>query len=136
MDRLRFGAVDSSDSQQNVVLVVESDIRVRMAVAAYLRECGYVVLEASNTDEALGVLQSDHRVDVAFIDAQATGKLDGFGLARWIRTNASAKIVLTSGVHRTAEDAGDLCEDGPTLVKPYDHQNLERHIRRLLAAGQ
>jgi DNA-binding response OmpR family regulator len=118
------------------VLVVEGDIRVRLAVAAYLRECGYAVIEASNTDEALGVLQSDHRVDVAFIDAQATGKLDGFGFAQWIRKNASAKVVLTSGVHRTAEDAGDLCEHGPMLAKPYDHRQLEQQIRRLLATRQ
>ena len=104
-----------------------------MEVAAYLRECGYIVIEASSTDEALGILQSAHRVDVTFIDVQATGNVDGFGLAQWILTNSSFKILLTSGVHRTAEDASDLCEHGPMLAKPYDRQNLERHIRRLLA---
>jgi DNA-binding NtrC family response regulator len=123
----------NASSHQETLLIVEADIRVRMAVAAYLRECGYTVIEASNTDEALGILQSHYKVDVAFIDAEASGKLDGFGLAQWIRANASTKIVLTSGVHRTAENAGDLCKHGPMLIKPYDHRNLEQHIRRLLA---
>jgi hypothetical protein len=43
------------------------------------------------------------------------------------------KVLLTSGVRRTAETAGDLCERGPYLAKPYDHRDLERRIRRLLA---
>jgi hypothetical protein len=42
------------------------------------------------------------------------------------------KIILTSGVRKTCEEAGELCEHGPILAKPYDHRNLERHIRQLL----
>ncbi|MBS0540867.1 MAG: response regulator [Proteobacteria bacterium] len=119
------------------LLVVEPDIVIRLAVAAYLRECGYAVTEAGTTDEATALLKSGTKIDVAMIDVEATGEFDGFGLAKWMRANAPAdapaKIVLTSGIHRTAKDAACLCEEGPTLRKPYDHQNLERHIRELLA---
>lgn len=117
----------------HTVLIVESDVRIRMAVAAYLRECGYFVIEAGSTDDAVSVLNADRHVNVAFIDAEADGKMDGFGLAKWIRANGSARVVLASGVRRAAEQAGGLCAEGPMLAKPYDHQNLERHIRRLLA---
>jgi hypothetical protein len=43
------------------------------------------------------------------------------------------KVILTSGAARTAKAAGDLCEHGPVLAKPYDRAELERHIRALLA---
>ena len=60
--------------------------------------------------------------------------LDGFGLAQWLRRERPGlKVILTSGAARTAKEAGDLCEHGPMLAKPYDHAELERHIRTLLA---
>jgi phosphohistidine phosphatase SixA len=71
---------------------------------------------------------------VAFIDLEATGQIDGFALAHWIRkTRPDLKVLLTSGVRRAAQTAGDLCEEGPHLAKPYAHRDLEVQIRRLLA---
>ena len=40
---------------------------------------------------------------------------------------------MRSGVSRKAKEAGDLCEDSPFIDKPYHHNDLERHIRQLLA---
>lgn len=105
-----------------------------MAVAGYLRECGYQVTETDGADEARRVLQAGAEVQVAFIDLDTTDELDGFGLAQWIRAERpEVKVLLTSGARRTAETAGDLCEQGPHLAKPYDHRELESQIRRLLA---
>lgn len=116
------------------VLLVEASPLARMAVAAYLRQCGYRVIETDGPWEARSVLQAGGAPEVAFIDLDADGELDGFGLARWIRAQRPGiRVLLTSGVRRTAETAGDLCEQGPHLAKPYDHRELERQIRRLLA---
>ena len=116
------------------ILVVEDDVLVHNLVAAYLRECGYDVLEANGADEAIRVLQADVPVDVVFSDIQMPGSMDGFGLAQWVRRERPwLKVILTSGAPRTAKEAGDLCEQGPVLAKPYDHAELERHIRTLLA---
>jgi phosphohistidine phosphatase SixA len=80
------------------------------------------------------VLDSGAKADVAFIDLDSEGANDGFGLAHWIRARRpDVKILLTSGVRRAAKTAGDLCEDGPHLAKPYEHRDLEAQIRRLLA---
>lgn len=106
----------------------------RMALAAYLRECGYKVIETDGPIEARHVLEAGTMPDIAFIDLDAKGEIDGFGLAQWIRAERPGiKVLLTSGVRRTAETAGDLCEQGPDLAKPYDHRELESRIRRLLA---
>ena len=115
------------------ILLVEGSALIRMAVAAYLRECGYQVIETDGPAEARRVVQADGKADIAFIDLDATGDLDGFGLAQWIRAERpDIKVLLTSGVRRIADTAGDLCEQNPHLAKPYDHRDLQAHIHRLL----
>ena len=109
------------------ILVVEDDMLVRSLVAAYLRESGFAVIEATSADDALRVLQADVEVDIVFSDIQMPGSMDGFGLAQWVRCERPwLKVVLTSGAACTATEAG-------VLAKPYDHGELERHIRSLLA---
>jgi CheY-like chemotaxis protein len=116
------------------VLVVEDEVLVRTSVAEYLRACGYRVLEAKDADEATQILRNDDDIDIVFTDVQMPGSLDGFGLAQWVRRERPRiRVIITSGVARTSQDAGDLCEEGPLLAKPYDHRDLERRIRRLLA---
>ncbi len=116
-----------------VVLIVENEVLVRMAVAAYLRECGFRVVEARTAAEALRVFESDITIDVLFCGVDIPGDMDGFSLSQRIRRERpQTKIILTSGARRSAEEAGTLCEQGPHLAKPYDHRDLERRIRRLL----
>ncbi|CAN5401897.1 hypothetical protein BH09PSE3_BH09PSE3_28100 [soil metagenome] len=118
-----------------VILIVEPELPVRQPLANYLRECGYKVFEAINTDEALIVLTAEEiSVDIVMCDAHCSGEIDGFGLAQWVRGNApDIQILLAASVERVAEQAGTLCKDGPHLTKPYHHQTLVDHIRQLLA---
>ncbi|MBV8105916.1 MAG: response regulator [Hyphomicrobiales bacterium] len=122
-------------SGSHCILMVEPDVLVRQPIAEYLRECGYKVVETGNTDEALVVMNAGTMaVDIILADAQAPGKLDGFGLARWMRQNRpSAKVILAGTVANEAKEAGDLCEDGPRLSKPYDPQLLVDRIKRAIA---
>ena len=116
------------------ILIVENEVLIRMAVAAYLRECGFKVVEARTAAEALRVFESDTTIDVLFCGVSIPGDMDGFGLAQWVRRERpQTKVILTSSVRRSAEEAGTLCKDGPQRAKPYDHRDLERRIRRLLA---
>jgi CheY-like chemotaxis protein len=116
------------------VLLVEPNALKRMAIAGYLRQCGYEVVETDGPGEARRVLEAGAKADIAFIDLDNEGEIDGFELAQWIRRQRpDVKVLLTSGVRRAAETAGDLCEEGPHLAKPYEHRDLEAQIRRLLA---
>ena len=133
MNAARKRSPDQRAAPPPRILVVEDDILVRTVVAAYLRECGYEVAEAGNADEAIHVMQSEMTVDIVFADVGLPGRMDGFGLAQWVRrSRPDIKIILTAGAQRTAKAAGDLCEDGPMLAKPYDHAELARRIRTLL----
>jgi DNA-binding response OmpR family regulator len=121
-------------SAEHTILIVEDEVLIRFDVADYLRSCGYQVIEAANASEALSILQSGRRVDLMFSDVQLPGSMDGFALARWVRTHRpEVRVLLTSGATRSTEIAGELCEDGPLEKKPYEPQQLLRRIRASLA---
>jgi DNA-binding response OmpR family regulator len=117
------------------ILVVEDEVLIRLAIAEYLRECGYKVHEATHAAEAVAVLESPEvLVDVVFSDVVMPGEMDGFGLARWVRANRpGVEVILTSTVDRSAEVAGMLCEAGPLMKKPYEPQSVVERIKQLLA---
>jgi DNA-binding response OmpR family regulator len=117
------------------ILVVEDEVLIRLAIAEYLRECGYKVHEATHAAEAVAVLESPEvSVDVVFSDVVMPGEMDGFGLARWVRANRpGVEVILTSTVDRSAEVAGMLCEAGPLMKKPYEPQSVVERIKQLLA---
>ncbi|HVL72467.1 MAG TPA: response regulator [Beijerinckiaceae bacterium] len=117
------------------VLVVEDEVLVRLVIAEYLRLCGYRVLEAANADEAVLVLKHpDFGIGVVFTDVDMPGSMDGFGLARWVRRHRPGLAVVLAGtLARAAEAAGELCQEGPAMAKPYEPQAVADRIRRLLA---
>lgn len=118
----------------STILVVEDEVLIRLSVADYLRECGYRVLEASTAEEAQAILNAGEPIEVLFSDIDLGPGMNGFMLASWARrTYPDIRIVLTSGVARMAQEAGELC-DGPFVHKPYAHSALADQIRRLLAA--
>jgi len=118
-----------------VVLFVEGDILIRSAMAAYIRECGYEVIEAANSDEAISLLSGDSAyIDIVFADLETPGSLDGFGLSRWIREHRSdVRLILAGTLQKAAQIASDLCHEGPHLRKPYEASSLVDWIKRLRA---
>jgi CheY-like chemotaxis protein len=120
------------------VLIVEDEILVRLSISAYLRECGFRVIEAMNEDEAIIVLsEPDMKIDTVLSDVEMPGTMDGFGLSQWMRANTpDIPIILAGSPARAADAAGDLCESGPMLAKPYEPKILLDQIRRILAEGK
>src|SRR5262249_50747548 len=98
MSPARSAAVRPASPPAPLILLVEADARTRMAVAGYLRDCGYQVAETSGAAEAKRLLQAGTAPQVAFIDLESSDEIDGFGLAQWIRAERPAvKVILTSG---------------------------------------
>jgi DNA-binding response OmpR family regulator len=115
-----------------IIVIVEANPLVRTAVAEYLRECGYQVIETMTPAEATAILHSRSGIDIVLIDVDADDGAAGFSLARQIRSQwPQVKVLLSSGIPRTAMEAETLCEQGPTSSKPYDHRALTRRIRLL-----
>jgi CheY-like chemotaxis protein len=118
------------------ILVVEDEVLVRVVIAEYLRECGYRVIEAVSADEAVIILkQPEIVIDVIFSDIDMPGTMDGFGLARWVRTNRlECNVILAGTVPRAIDAAADLCEQNGAVPKPYEPQFVHDRIKRLLGA--
>jgi DNA-binding response OmpR family regulator len=114
------------------VMVVEPDVVVRMAIAEFLRECGYKVIETGLAEDVLTVLQSGAGLDIVFTEVKLPGAIDGFTLARDLRqTHPEIDVILASGIQSAAEKSEDLCDDGP-IQKPYHPQTVVGRINLLL----
>jgi response regulator RpfG family c-di-GMP phosphodiesterase len=130
------GDRNSKPANSRTVLVLDDDVLVRMPVVQFLRDCGYRVVEAASTDEAIVILQKTAiPVDVVLSEIDIPGSMNGFGFAQWARSvRPEMKILLAGTPERTVRNAAELCEVGPTLKRPYDHKLVLVRIKRLLAA--
>jgi CheY-like chemotaxis protein len=126
---------DQATSPQCIV-VVDGDVLVRHAIADYLRQCGYVVIEASSTDEAMIVLNDESlSVDAVLCDAQAPGAQNAFQFRAWAADHCKHVQLARAGtVEAAAHKAAELCDNGPHLARPYDPQSVIEYIRRLLGS--
>ena len=125
-----------SDNSTHTILVVEDEVLIRTLVADLLRECGYQVFEAAGVAEAKAVLDADTPVDLVFTDVNLASEENGFMLASWIRQHhPGTQVLLTSGIAKATEKAGDLCESGPLLAKPYTANVVLQRIQTLLRRG-
>jgi CheY-like chemotaxis protein len=111
-----------------VVLVVEDEPIVLMSAVDYLTSAGFAVLEASNADEAIDILESNSAVNAIFTDVQMRGSMNGLELARAVHLRWPAiKVVVTSGNHEFS--AGDLATGDAFIRKPYRAEDVARALR-------
>jgi CheY-like chemotaxis protein len=121
----------STSRDRPLVLVVEEEMTERVALAEHLTDGGYDVVEASDTDEALGILKSNAYVRAIVTDAHVPGQIDGYELARLVREQWSdIATVMTSG-HSDAT-SGPVPSGGEFIVKPYLIEHLLPTLKRML----
>jgi two-component system, response regulator PdtaR len=112
------------------ILVVDDEVLLRWMVAEELRDKGFVVVEAANSDEARAILQSSAHISVVMTDVRMPGSMDGLGLAQWVRTaRPDLKIVIASA-HVPAAASPDIAD--AFFLKPYDIDQLVDRIRALV----
>jgi CheY-like chemotaxis protein len=116
---------------QEAILVVEDEVLIRLDLAQQLRAAGYLILEASNGEEALTVLRGVNSVALVVTDVRMPGRTDGLGLAVWLRKNLPhIKIILVSG-HVPASDMVAVAH--AVFEKPVIPASLVQKVRQLLA---
>src|SRR4051812_45793079 len=81
-----------------VILVVEDELLIRMALAEFLEDSGFHVVEAGSAAEAIAIVESNPRIALVFSDVVMPGGMDGFGLAGWLDANRPGlPVMMTSG---------------------------------------
>ncbi|WP_182915216.1 response regulator [Rhodopseudomonas palustris] len=112
-------------STKPVVLVVEDEALLRMNAVDIVHQAGFAVIEASNADEAIEILEARDDIRVVFTDIQIPGSMDGLKLAQAVRGRwPPIQIIATSGRVKVAEK--DLPEGGRFLPKPYTTHQVTR----------
>lgn len=116
-----------------VVLVVEDNAIIRMSAIELVQSAGYEVLEASDADEAIRILESRSDIDLVFTDVQMPGTMDGVKLSHYIRERwPPVKLLIASGNAILAESA--LPHGSRFFSKPYDDHAITDAMARLLAS--
>ncbi|NOX73662.1 MAG: response regulator, partial [Alphaproteobacteria bacterium] len=119
-----------------VILLVEDEAPVRAFAARALKMRGYTVLEASDAEEALGILENDDlAVDVFVTDVVMPGK-DG---PTWVReaqiSRPDVKVVFVSGyAEETFADKQADIANSVFLPKPFSLTDLTEKVREQLVA--
>ena len=87
------------------ILVVDDNPDVRGAVAMLLRDIGYTVLEAHDSESALQIIENESNIALLFTDIVMPGEMDGLKLAEKARTlKPELKVLYTSGYTEHAID--------------------------------
>jgi len=94
-----------------------------------VEKAGYTAIEASNSDEAIAILEGRKDVKIVFTDIDMPGSMNGLKLARAIRDRwPPIELILTSGHFDVPESA--LPERGLFLSKPYRDHELTSALKR------
>lgn len=102
-----------------VILLVDDEPFIRMAVNDILTDLGAVVLEAANADEALAILNQRDDIRLVFSDVNMPGSMNGLTLLERVHALQPAiELILTSGRGEYAHHK--LPDDGTFLPKPYN----------------
>lgn len=120
-----------SAGKRPVVLVVEDEILLRMDAIDALEAAGFDVIDASDADEAIAILEGRNDIRLIFTDIQMPGSMDGLKLTHFVKDRwPPIKIIATSGRAKITEK--DLPEGARFLSKPYAIAGLAREIQQLI----
>ena len=117
-----------------VVIVVEDEPGVRAPIARFLRNLGYFVLEASNGEDALGVMQEYGAPVHLVITDLNMPTMSGSELVDQLRSwYPGMRVLFMSGGDPNGIDARGAELTGSAFVrKPFTLEGMGRTVRELL----
>jgi signal transduction histidine kinase len=120
-------------SKDEVILVVEDNDEVRAYSVDSLKELGYSVLEASNAEAALKLLERLDRIDLLFTDVILPGDNGRVLADRAVLLRPKLKVLFTTGYSRNAiVHHGRLDSHLHLISKPFTFEQLATKLRELL----
>ena len=117
------------------VLVVEDEELARLIITDYLREGGFAVLQASDAEQALAVLEQRGDVRAVVLDVVMPGAMDGIALAHLIheRWPGIGLLVMSGkGVPKMVQ----LPPGAGFLPKPYFGPSIVGRLRAIISTDK
>lgn len=122
------------DQAKATVLVVEDEVLIRLMIADALRAQGVTVIEASNADEALRVLQSPLPIQLLLTDIHLPSALDGLALAHAARATRPGLKLIVASSHPAGNEVSGLAD--AFFAKPFVLTAMVARVKSLLAEPQ
>jgi two-component system, response regulator PdtaR len=110
---------------------VEDEFLIRMYAADMINEAGYEVVEATDADAALVILESRRDIRVIFTDVEMPGSMDGLKLARAVRDRWPPVHIIATSAYHARED--DLPAGSVFLPKPYTERKIVGTLHAITA---
>ena len=127
--RLADSPVLSDDAASFTVLVVEDDPEMAQDLTALLVEAGHDVVGPFHSAEAAEVAAGLHRLDVALLDINLSGAIDGGALGRRLKSRWGLRVIFLSGDVTAAASHADIAE--AMIIKPYRGADVLGALQRL-----
>ena len=115
--------------EKPLVLVVEDEPIIRMETVQMVKDAGYAVLAAPNTNDAITILEGRQDIHAVFTEIRTPGHLNGMAMARAIAKRwPLVRLVVTSGV----PSVDNFPDDWRYIPKPYNGAQLASALRALI----
>lgn len=111
------------------VLVVEDDPEMAQDLTALLVEAGHDVVGPFHSAEAAEVAAGLHAIDVALLDINLSGPIDGGALGRGLKARWGLRVIFLSGDVTAAASHADIAET--MIIKPYRGAEVLAALRRI-----
>lgn len=119
------------------VMIVEDDIFTNMEAVFIVEELQHLTLVAYDVEQALVLLHAGKPVEVLFTDIRLKDRhLGGYELALQASSlSADLRVLYTSGGNLADPPDGLVLEGSHFLQKPYDEQQLQAALAKVLQAA-
>jgi len=129
-DKMIFRRFNTMDNYK--ILVVDDESRMRKLVKDFLVKNGYMVVEASNGEEAVDIFMSDKDISLIIMDVMMP-KLDGYEAATEIRKMSNIPIImLTAKSDERDELKGFEIGVDEYITKPFSPKILVARVGAVL----
>jgi CheY-like chemotaxis protein len=133
---LKEEAADRTEPAGHKILVVDDEPPLLRLLAFLLTRQGYIVLTATNGEEALAILRRE-RPDLLVLDVMMP-RLDGYAVATMVRTEPGFAtvpiIMLTARAQQEDEERGLAVGVNAYMTKPFEPERLSEMIAGYLGA--
>jgi CheY-like chemotaxis protein len=125
-------------SREPSVLLLSSDAFARADAADYLERCGYSVLQAQDSAEAVEVLRARRGVNVLVTQVEDDGKMEGLAVARTARSLNEKVVVVYASRFPNSIPERDKVANAPSIRTPYSPRQIAAlisHMKQQPALG-
>lgn len=111
-----------------IVLIVEDEPMLRFDAVDFVEDAGIEVIEATNADDAIVMMETHPEINVVFTDIEMPGTMNGLKLAFAVRDRwPDVSLIIASG--RIRPEPAEMPSGVTFLPKPYTEASVLAAVR-------